>query len=193
MLTRFPSHFVIKITKNDIIKTALDLIRKNGTDAINARSIALSLNCSTQPIFSNFATMEELENAVISAAYEHYFTFLKSEVESKKYPQYKAFGMAYIRFAKDEKELFKLLFMRNRQGEHFSPTADFNDSVEIIMKANGISRKKATLMHFEMWTCVHGIATMVATSFLDIEWTLIENILSDIYQGTRSIHLKEEQ
>ena len=50
----------VKITKEDIIRTAVDLVRQRGIDAINARAIATALSCSTQPIFSNFATMDEL-------------------------------------------------------------------------------------------------------------------------------------
>ena len=60
----------IKITKEEIIQTALELFKKEGDGAINARSIAAALGCSTQPIFSNFASMEELRSAVIAAAYE---------------------------------------------------------------------------------------------------------------------------
>ena len=182
----------IKITRNDIIQTALELIRKDGAESINARNIAQALNCSTQPIFSNFATMDELSSAITSAAYDLYLDFLKKETENKKYPQYKAFGMAYIRFAKEEKQLFKLLFMRDRTGEDLSPSVDFNTSVDIIMQNNKISRENATLLHLEMWSCVHGIATMLATSFCTFEWELIENMLTDIYQGTRQRHTNME-
>ena len=89
----------VKITKEDIIKAALDLARENGEATLNARSIAAALGCSTQPIFSNFSSMEELEEEVIKAAYEIYREFLKNEAEGGKYPQYKSFGMAYIRFS----------------------------------------------------------------------------------------------
>ena len=51
----------VKITKDEIINTAIDLIRANGDGSINARAIANALNCSTQPIFSNFDSMEDLE------------------------------------------------------------------------------------------------------------------------------------
>jgi len=183
----------IKITKNDIIQTALSLVREKGTESINARSIATCLKCSTQPIFSNFATMEELHQAVCDAAYKLYLGFLNNEVESKKYPQYKAFGMAYIRFAKDEKELFKLLFMCDRKGEALGSTVDFDASVDMIMKNNDISLEKAKLMHLEIWTCVHGIATMIATSFLAFDWELISDMLTDIYQGIRQRHTRGEK
>lgn len=179
----------VKITKEDIIKTALELVRANGEQSINARAIAAALNCSTQPVFSNYATMEELKEAVRSAAYERYLGFLKSEAESGKYPKYKSFGMAYIRFAKEEKELFKLLFMCDRQEKELTPSLDFDESVRMIMSANGISKEKAEIIHLEMWTCVHGIAAMFATSFLALEWELISDMLTDVYQGIRERHL----
>ena len=178
----------VKVTKKDIINTALDMIRREGEAVVNARSVAAELGCSTQPIFSNFATMEELQNAVKRAAYDLYFDFLNKEATSGEYPRYKAFGMAYIRFARDEKELFKLLFMCERKGEDISPTADFEESVKMIMQANGIGREKAELMHLEIWTSVHGIGTMLATSFLNLEWGLISNMISDVYQGIRARH-----
>ena len=181
----------VKITKEDIVKTAVGLVRTSGEAAINARAIAASLNCSTQPVFSNFETMEKLHEAIVMAVYEIYLDYLKDEAESGQYPQYKSFGMAYIRFAEEEKELFKLLFMRERQGKDIVPTLDFDASVEIIMKANGVTREKATLMHLEMWTFVHGIGTMLATSFLSLDRELISNMLTDVYQGIRARHLSE--
>ena len=183
----------VKITKEDIVRVAMNLVRKNGGAALNARNIAAALNCSTQPIFSNFVTMEELQRAVEAAAYEHYLGFLKNDAENRKYPPYKAFGMAYIRFAKEEKELFKLLFMCDREGKDQKPTVDFEASVDMIMRANGITKEKAELLHLEMWACVHGIATMLATSYLTLEWELISDMVTDVYQGTRMRHLSEEE
>lgn len=182
----------VKITKEDIIKAALDLARENGEATLNARSIAAALGCSTQPIFSNFSSMEELEEEVIKAAYEIYREFLKNEAEGGKYPQYKSFGMAYIRFAHEEKELFKLLFMRDRTGEDMSASSDFEESAQIIMHSNGVTIETARLMHLEMWSCVHGIGTMLATSFLSLEWELISGMLTDVYQGIRARHLSKE-
>ena len=175
----------VKITKKDIIDKALELVRVSGAESINARGIANALSCSTQPIFSNFESMEDLERSVIAAAYENYLGFIASELKSEKYPPYKAYGMAYIRFAKEEKELFKLLFMRDRQGEDLTPTSDFESAVEIIMQANGCDREKAMLLHLEMWACVHGIATMMATSFLELDFELISGMVTDVYQGLR--------
>ena len=180
-----------RITKREIISTAIILVRENGASSLNARAIASALGCSTQPIFSNFSSMDELQGAVNEYAYQTYLDFIKKEVDSGEYPPYKAFGMAYIRFAREEKELFKLLFMCDRGGKEATPSIDFEQSVEMIMKANGLTREKAELIHLEMWTCVHGIGTMLATSYLSLDRELISRILTDVYQGVRGRHLSE--
>ncbi len=182
----------IRITREEIMETALSLLRAEGAEAINARSIAAALGCSTQPVFSNFATMEELRSAVTLAAYERYLGFLQSEVERGEYPRYKSYGMAYIRFAEEERELFKHLFMRDRTGEDTSQSPDFEESVEMIMRANGVPRERAFRMHLEMWAAVHGIGVMKATSFLSLDRELVSDMLTDIYQGIRARHLGEE-
>ena len=178
----------VKITKDEIVAATLALLRREGEDAMNARSIASALGCSTQPVFSNFASMDELQYAVLDAAYEFYHGFLMREVASGAYPPYKAYGMAYIRFAREEKQLFKVLFMCDRKGQELLPSADFSESVDMIMQANNLSRETAELFHMEMWSCVHGIGTMLATSFLELDDALISRMLTDVYQGLRAKH-----
>ena len=89
----------IKVTKQDILQTATELVRQNGESAINARSIAKALNCSTQPIFSNFASMEELRTILLAQAQAMMQDYIERETASGLYPPYKASGMAYFRFA----------------------------------------------------------------------------------------------
>ena len=182
----------VKITKDEIISAALELLRREGEATVNARSIAAALGCSTQPVFSNFASMEELQSAVINAAYAYYRSYLTEEMQGGKYHPYKAYGMAYIRFAREEKELFRALFMCDRKGQPLIPSPDFSESVSMIMQANGISREQAELWHMEMWSCVHGIGTMLATSFLDLDEDLISRMISDVYQGLRARHEKTQ-
>lgn len=178
----------VKIAKEDIVKTAVELVRTNGEQAINARSVAAALGCSTQPVFSNFATMEDLREAVIFAVYDRYLEFIKSEAESGSYPRYKAFGMAYVRFAEEEKQLFRLLFMRDRSDEDLALSLDFEESVKMIMETCGVTEAVAKLMHLEIWSCVHGIGVMLATSFLPLDRELISNMISDVYHGVRMRH-----
>ena len=182
----------IRITKADIVNTAVDIVRKNGESALNARNIATALNCSTQPVFSNFATMDDLRVAVVEAADALCGEYRKREVESGEYPPYKANGIAYIRFAKEEKELFKLLYMRDRPNEVIPDETDTGSQMESIVQSNtGLEDSDAKLFHLEMWAYVHGIATMIATGYFHLDWELISKMLTDCYQGLKKQFEKE--
>ena len=182
----------VKITKEDIVNKAIHIVRRDGAEALNARSIAAALNCSTQPIFSNFATMDELRLAVIEAADALYQEYMQREIENGEYPAYKASGMAYIRFAKEEKALFKLLYMRDRTTETIQEEAESNAQIESMVQSNtGLNGPTAKLFHLEMWAYVHGIATMIATGFLELDWDLISRMLTDSYQGLKKQYNKE--
>lgn len=176
----------IRITKDEIISAAVDIVRKDGAQAVNARTVAAALNCSTQPVFSNFATMDQLHRAVAERADSLYREYMKREVECGAYPPYKAAGMAYIRFAKEEKELFKLLYMCDRRGTPIPEDADLTNQMEAMVHHNtGLASPDARLFHLEMWVYVHGIATMFATGYLDLDWELVSQMLTDAYQGLR--------
>ena len=176
----------VRITKEEIVDAAVGLIREGGAQAINARSLAACLNCSTQPLFSNFTTMEDLRLAVLQRANALCQEYIRREVASGAFPAYKASGMAYIRFAKEEKELFRLLYMRDRSGEPMSEESALNDKMEAIVQQNtGLDSVETKLFHLEMWAFVHGIASMFATGFLDLEWELVSKMLTDVYQGLR--------
>ena len=174
----------IKVTKENILSAAVELVRECGAEALNARALAKKLGSSTQPIFSNYTSMEELKQEVIKSAEGIYKNYLNADMEKGEYPPYKASGMSYIRFAGEQQELFKLLFMRDRTDEQIPDSFDgINPIIEIIQRNTGLDRKAAELLHLEMWSCVHGIGTMLATSFLSLEPELISEMLTDIYQG----------
>lgn len=176
----------VKVTKEDIINAAVNIVRNSGAQGINARTIASALNCSTQPVFSNFASMDELRLSVVEKADILCQAYMQREIESGEFPTYKATGMAYIRFAKEEKELFKLLYMRDRSNESIPESSEQTDQMESIVHNNtGLSGIDAKLFHLEMWAYVHGIATMFATGFLNLDWELVSRMLTDSYQGLR--------
>lgn len=176
----------VTTTKADIVSAAVEIVRKDGAGALNARNIAAALGCSTQPIFSNFATMQDLRLAVVARTDALCRDYMQREIESGLYPAYKATGMAYIRFAKEEKELFRLLYMRDRAEEDPRAELEIGSELEAMICQNiGLDPETAKLFHLEMWACVHGIAAMFATGFLDLPQELVSKMLTDVYQGLR--------
>lgn len=174
-----------RVSKDDILNACISLVKKNGENAFKAREIAKELNCSTQPIFSNFKSMDELKTEALKYAAKVYDTYQKELIKSGEYPVYKAVGMGYIKFAKEQSELFKLLFMRDRRGEAFENPVDqdFDNVASIVMETTGLSRDEASIFHFEMWAFTHGIAVILATSFLEVDYDMIDKMLTHQFEG----------
>lgn len=174
----------IKITKDDIVQASIQLIRSEGAAAINARAIANALNCSTQPIFSYYKTMEDVWADIILNVGEYFNQYSDERVKQQTTRPYRAHGLAYIQFAKDEPEFFKLLLMRDRAGEQVFKFDSFVDiAVKTVMADTGLSYDEAYRFHIKMWVVVHGIATMIVTSYMELSDELIDEILTETYQG----------
>lgn len=184
----------VKFTREEIIDAALQITRAQGLSAVTARGLGARLGVSPKPIFGLFRNMEEVQQEVMKAADALYRSYLREDMESGRFPPYKASGMAYIRFAKEQKELFKLLFMRDRSRE--LPEQDpeeWEQLITLVQKNTGISRESAVMLHLEMWFYVHGIASMIATSYSDWDEALISRALTDGYLGILERHRKEKE
>ena len=180
-----------KLTRETIVNAALALVKERGADYLNARELAGRLGTSTQPIFSQFATMQELKAAVLDAAYECYLAYQKEDIEKGNYPPYKASGMSYIRFAGEEKELFKLLFMRSRRNETYSPS-EADDMATMVAEMMAIPLDKARRFHLSMWIFVHGVATMLATDYITFSEEMVSSLITDTFQGLKRQYDTEE-
>ncbi len=175
-----------KFTREQVVEAALAVTRAQGAEAVTARSVAAGLGASPKVIFSLFRNMEELQAEVLRAADSLYRRRISEGMSSGEYPPYKGSGMAYVRFAREEKQLFRLLFMRDRSSETIGEDREsVRPQLELIEKNLGLDEDAAYLFHLEMWLYVHGIAAMFATSYLDWDMALVSRMLTDGFLGLR--------
>lgn len=181
-----------KFTKDEITQAAVEVTRKQGKGGLTARALAAELGCSVKPIFGLFKNMEEVQQEVWNAANKLYQRYLQEDMTGGKYPPYKASGMAYIRFAKEETELFKLLFMCDRsEKEAEMQDKQLQPIIELLQQNLGFSQENAYRFHMEVWIFVHGMATMIATSYLDWDINFVSNALTDAYSALKQYYCKE--
>ena len=99
----------VKFRKEEIVQAALDVARVKGADGVTARDIAAQLGVSTRPIFTYFNTMDEVKTAVRQAAEQVYQDYTAKGLNADI--PFLGFGLQYLRFAEEEPELYKLLFL----------------------------------------------------------------------------------
>ena len=171
------------ITREQLVQAACELVSELGMDGLNMRDLAKRCNCSTQPIYLSFANADELKCEVSKEIVARYNQYIFDEIASNKYPEYKATGMAYIRFAKEQPQYFKYLFMRDRSHENVSEMATEFEREADRMTQYGINHDKAISIHTHMWVYVHGIATMYATGYLNWDWDTVSDLLTEMFMG----------
>ena len=104
----------VKFTKEEIVEAALRVTREGGIDSLTARSLAAELGASTRPMFTYFETVDELKHEVHEAAKGIYKTYIERGL-AEPVP-FLGVGQNTIRFAREEPELFRLLFLQKPDG-----------------------------------------------------------------------------
>ena len=174
-----------KIPKDLIVKTAYDITKVKGIESVTAKAISKQLNCSIQPIYWVFDTMDNLRNAIIREAIKEYNGYLFAEIPNLS--KYQAAGWNYIRFAKEQPHLFKLLFMTERQSNTPIGQSSLDENKEyllsLIQNDYDLNENQANDLYVRLWLFSHGIATMIATKTVGLDNKEIGKMLTDALTG----------
>lgn len=169
-----------KFQKEDIINVAYKIVKNEGFKNVNSRRIAKELGCSIQPIFHNFATMEDLNKEVYKKIYNKYKEYMMIGVNDDK--PYKKMGLSYIKFAKDYPEFFKIIFMQKTtlNAENFIMADAISDNIiKLGQDLSGLSYEEQKKFHVKVWIFTHGIACLVATKTVKFTDEEIDKLLED--------------
>lgn len=164
-----------RIFPQDILQAATQLVREQGEQALSVRALAKALHCSTQPIYSAFESMDALLQALTSYVRE---TYLRDDAES-----YKEVALSFLHFACTEKNLFRLVYLRQRDPED-TLFEDPNQALTIrkLMEHLELTAPVAAEMHRRMQYYSYSMAVMMATGYLSFTQEQISQELTDYYR-----------
>jgi AcrR family transcriptional regulator len=153
----------LSFTTEEILQAAFEIVRKEGLNTLSARRIAQELHCSTHPIYRAFQSMSDLETAVIEKAREYVVSYLLTRDDETKDPFFNV-GLRYLRFAKEEKELFNLLFMSGKvtvdleQSEY--PMKLMIERMKQDPHLQQLDEARLRRIWLEMFIFTHGLTTL---------------------------------
>lgn len=178
---------VAKVKKEMVLNEGLSIIRRQGIRNLNVRNIAKGLNCSTQPIMYLFKNMDTLKEELYVYANEYHTEYLMQDVGEEPLL---SIGINYIRFACEEKNLFKFLFESNKfENKSFLNVIDSNENelefiFDIISSSADISKKEAKELFESIFISAHGMASLIANNSMRFDGLYCKKLLEISYIGT---------
>lgn len=173
-----------KFTKEQIIEAALRVVRKGGAQSLTARALGKELGSSACPIFTVFENMEEVQTETVKAAKKLYAQYIEKGLECK--PAFKGTGMQYILFAKNEPQLFQLLFMSEHlilDVDRFLPTVDENYETILasVREYYALNDDEAKYIYTHMGLYSYGIATLYARKVCVFSLDEVSRMLTEVF------------
>ena len=183
---------ITKITREIILETGYELVMTSGIESVNSRSIAKIIGCSTQPIFSQFPSMEELRQAIHNLACKKFEQDVLCNTNSDLFMR--SSYLKVINLAKNQKNIFKLIYLSEYcMGEIFLNTRmNFESNKKIwneIKSKYHVNDNECSDILERISLLIQGIATVIATA--NIQYSdkqvidIVENTLEDIVMGIK--------
>ena len=104
----------VKFQKEEIVQAALEVAREKGLAGITAREVAKALGVSTRPIFTWYETMDRLKGDVFDLAMARYRAYIEAGLQESI--PFLGVWRQYLLFARQEPELYKLMFLTPPEG-----------------------------------------------------------------------------
>ncbi len=173
------------ITRDYLIETAFTLAKQEGAQNVTARKLAAKAGCSTQPIFRLYDNMEDLLKEVFFRACDFFEFFYDKAPKSHEEP-FVDLGLVYIRFAAEEPNLFKMLFLgKDRFDKSMYEILNGSKGIvgEQMNKAKAAGCKDSGGLFTKMWIFIHGAACMSITGDYDLGTDDTVKLLLETYKS----------
>lgn len=171
-------------SKDTIISTALDIVRKKGEDALTARNLGAELGCSTSPLFTVCGSFEEIRKEVHHAAAVVFEQYVHGAIDYN--PAFKEYGLRLVRFSQTEPHLFKILFLSPEKSE-----AELNSVVDKcsqeMMKEYELSEEQVNMLTKLVWTFTCGLSMLVVSGAEKYSDEEVSQLLSYQFQAILSL------
>ncbi|UNC92318.1 TetR/AcrR family transcriptional regulator [Candidatus Contubernalis alkaliaceticus] len=170
-----------KFEKEVIVEAGLEIAKEKGFSGITARSVANRLRSSVAPIYVNFATIDDLIEAVVQRVFA-----ISEELLAKQKGQsvFEIIGKASLAFARDYPVLFRELSIQPNPYMSSYETIE-NNMIEAMaedeaMRGWTIEERKWLLLKMRVFQM--GLSVMVANGHVPswLENQDFENLLMEV-------------
>jgi AcrR family transcriptional regulator len=157
--------------REEILDATADLLLETGhAKLVSIRSVAQRVGITSPSIYLHFADKDALLDAVCAKYFERLDEVMQEVADrrSSTIERLRAQGLAYVRFAMQTPELYRIATMgEGRPGSDVELTlnssafAHMRASIESLMAEGVYPPGDSTMAALELWTVVHGVAALL--------------------------------
>lgn len=176
-----------KFTKDEIVQIAFKMTREKGFRSVTARELGNRLGTSATPIFTVFQNMNEVQREVRKLAMREFEKYVADALNYT--PAFKQFGVQMIKFATEEPELFRLLYMDvNEESRSFEEMLEelgepSRICMDVIQKDYGVSKQDAGRLFRQAWIYTFSICVLLVNKICHFSPEEITDMLGLEFQG----------
>lgn len=150
-----------KISREDIIRSALAIVEAEGLSALTARRVGAELGASTAPVYRQFASMDDLAQAVMEQANARLIAYTTQAYTDTPFLN---MGTGIALFARDHPRLYRALFLETDRFREIveAMLQQLTDDMRRDPRFTTMSRARRAKLLETMWTYTHGLASQVA-------------------------------
>lgn len=155
----------VKFQKEEIVLAAMKIAAKKGIGAVTAREVAGELGVSTRPIFTYYDSMDQLRKDVYKLAQARYREYVEHGLAGPV--PFLGVMQQYLLFAREEPELYRLLFLSGQEGmiggtiEALKFSQDL--ARESLMNIYHMDADMADCYFRDMWLVAFSFAALIVT------------------------------
>ena len=151
-----------------LILAAERVLERDGPQALSLRAVAREAGVSPAAPYHHFKDKSDLMLAIAGAGFEGLSDAMRAAVEADAEKKLTTIGVAYVRFARDNPALYRVMYDSSRNADSMPDKAHDEDSgfsmVEEAMIRAGIDPTDdldLKLWCISAWCSAHGVAEMI--------------------------------
>lgn len=171
-----------QFSREQILDAAFAMVQEQGLERLTARGLAKRLGCSTSPIYSAYATMQQLEDDICQRSVE---LMLQYQTQDRIGSPLVDLCLGYLLFAREHRQLFRDMFLNKQEISQHGLQMRAMAYEQIMSKmANrepalrGVGPEKALELIQIIMTYTHGLAmqTCMGAQCLPDQPALVERL-----------------
>lgn len=181
------------LSRARIVSGARDLVERDGLDGLSLRKLAASLGVTAPALYDHVASRDEVLRAVAEEGYHELAQAYRCELPTA-IERVRERALAYVRFAEERPELFRLMFMYRPGAVQIEVDNELSAATEVFEAGLGdiaqavddgvLVDRPPVQIGLTLWAAMHGVAT-VSIVAPPVGASVVDDVIDAMLTGLR--------